>query len=1165
MIDNPFNNSQMLENQTDTFEKQNQNGSFEKQIGSFEKATGSFENALKQTETLVENKESKDLINSNTSISTISLYNIPFTMVRESNGANQKGANQKGVIFVDLQSMRNLETESDYQSILDNINNFLREFNSINQKGYINEKEPATFLLPVVKDFVIGFDLMDMPNDEATYKWWCNLIFFNLYAICVQTELDLKDQSKYLDKISDFDNLGRRIYTLLDPSIRSIIQKRGISIIQNVYTAFDTEYHLLDESKQLNHLLSVQLASNTRLLVRLPAYNDFKMSYVHPLNSMVFPKHESPKLKIVESSINRCVKFIRNLKFKDNDKIIGIIIKSLRENRDLKFFLDKEKECYVFAFPHTKTNSFVYFNDSNAGYSFKEMVLQSDTLSEKSLRDSYLSFITFLKDFFLKELDKELVKSSEASSTLSDSSGHKVKTENLIKPLTRTTYQYAGDKISVSRLKNNYFICHNSSADLSMLNDFEDLKDELNIVSKSFVTIGKPLRIHGSNVHIRDTMLLAPAGNRSLASIGKLYGEEFNKIELTIEEKQNMHLLLKRDKIRFEEYAKLDAVITLKHSNAMEDFNFTLNKIGVPLTLSSLGKDYVLKQWATRGLKGYQMSKRYLLGDSSILQTPKGLNVTKDIGLYLSLFIANYKGGRNESFMYGVDTNTHWYDYDLTSAYTTAMAHLGDPDYEEISVNQASEISIDDWTHDLFLDNYVIVKGSFEFPSNVKYPSIPCFVDEVITVYPLKGSCILTGPEYLVALNQGAEFSLDTVLIIPFSRNLENEIIDRPFQSIIKEIQTKRREYPKGHILNLLHKEMGNSIYGNLVRGMSNKKRFDIKSGTNLRMDASPLSNPILASYTTAFIRSVLGECLHNIEELGGKVVSATTDGFITDIVDLEDKLLTLDQNKTPLLRKYREIRKILSDDASALELKHSGKGIISWTTRGQLGIESSIKATTGFQAWGYDKKQLVDIFIDLMKSDSKFFEFTASSLRGANEIYKKGGHVTMTYKDQTYRLFFDNRRRIIEPDDFNDNFDLSSNLLDSEPLWDTTECGKLRFLGSFHRNALFNRITSKSRGTKYKNTLEIAVRSFIKALFSKEPMFGLEEHKDIFNSYKEIIEFIHSHEPCKRISLTPQSISNLKQRKILIKPVPRTPETEAFVEYVKTKLVNFKDQNFFK
>jgi hypothetical protein len=198
------------------------------------------------------------------------------------------------------------------------------------------------------------------------------------------------------------------------------------------------------------------------------------------------------------------------------------------------------------------------------------------------------------------------------------------------------------------------------------------------------------------------------------------------------------------------------------------------------------------------------------------------------------------------------------------------------------------------------------------------------------------------------------------------------------------------------------------------------------------------------------------------------------------------------------------------------------------------------------------------------MKTDKKHIEFTASSLRGANDVYKRGGHVTMMFKDQTFRLFFDNRRMMLEPENF-DTFDLSDKLLDSAPLKDIEECRKLRFFSTFHRTILYNKMTSKSRDTKYKNTLEIAVRSFIKGLFSEQPLFGLEQHKSRFKSYKDLIEFIHNHEPCKRISLTPQSLSNLKNRKILIKPVPRTKETEEFIKYVKMELEHFNEINFFK
>lgn len=153
---------------------------------------------------------------------------------------------------------------------------------------------------------------------------------------------------------------------------------------------------------------------------------------------------------------------------------------------------------------------------------------------------------------------------------------------------------FTDDKVSVSHIRNNYVIAHLTNADLCMLNDFAQFKEELSIVNKCFVTLGKPLVVGDNNVIIRDTTLLAPAGKRSLDAIGDLYGDDFRKIRISKEQKSNMDLLLASDKALFESYAKKDAVITLMHSNHMEDFNFGLNGIGVPITLSSLGSRNVL-------------------------------------------------------------------------------------------------------------------------------------------------------------------------------------------------------------------------------------------------------------------------------------------------------------------------------------------------------------------------------------------------------------------------------------------------------------------------------------------------------------------------------------------------------------------------------------------
>jgi len=79
-----------------------------------------------------------------------------------------------------------------------------------------------------------------------------------------------------------------------------------------------------------------------------------------------------------------------------------------------------------------------------------------------------------------------------------------------------------------------------------MLNDFDLIKEELSIVNGSFVTLKKPFFFEGVNIHVRDTMLLAPGGSKSLASIGSLYGKGFNKICIEKSEIEDMQTFFKK-------------------------------------------------------------------------------------------------------------------------------------------------------------------------------------------------------------------------------------------------------------------------------------------------------------------------------------------------------------------------------------------------------------------------------------------------------------------------------------------------------------------------------------------------------------------------------------------------------------------------------------------
>ena len=692
-------------------------------------------------------------------------------------------------------------------------------------------------------------------------------------------------------------------------------------------------------------------------------------------------------------------------------------------------------------------------------------------------------------------------------------------------------------------------------------------------MSKSFVTLGKPLKYEESNskfnIYIRDSMLLAPQGKSSLKELGKLSEDDgdFTKRVISNSDLANMKGFLFRDKKGFTDYAIQDAIITLKHAIAMEKFYMTVNKIGIPITLSGIGRNYVFKEWEGLFDKHlpYQISSEYLMGNADEIQTPKGLFASRDVGAHLSYFIANYKGGRNESFMYGSEESSHWYDYDLNGAYTTGMAHLTLPDYYNASLINTEDL--EKWNQEQFFKGYLIVNCDFSFKPEVKYPSIPCYVDKNTTVYPLNGSTFITGPEFYLAKTQGCEFNIKSAFYINQKEkiNVFNNKLEpvKPFHQIIKDLQSLRKKYPKKHINNLLYKELGNGLYGNIVRGMANKKQYDSITKQMSRVNATPLSNPILASGTTAFIRSVIGECLHNIQLLNGKVVSVTTDGFITNI---EDTILTLDPKHTVMLRKFREIRVKLSGDPTALEIKTEGKGILSWTTRGQLGVEPSFAPTTGFQKQGFDKMELVKILKDTLKSKEKSFEFTRNSLRGAKDIFEKGGGVRMVVKEQTFRLLHDNRRKMDHFEFIKKsliNFDQSYVLRDSQPLNNITECKTLRFLSKFPITIPFNKNNTNRAKTTYKSNHDLVIRNFIKAYYCTNEKFGLKGTE--FRFAKDLIKFINGMESTNDIKVTVQSISNLKNRRLIWRPVPKNEVTIKIINELKLKIPHFNVELFMK
>lgn len=1124
--------------------------------------------------------------------------------------------------------------------------------NSVNVRGYV----PEDFLHgSVIRLFgfhlkSLGYELKSVGNSELTYTCWFNLLFVNLYFLLHNKIMIIKNDgfasfrlNLYVyeeeELLHDLIDLKDRVFVRLEQFIKVQIQKRGMSIVNNTYTGFDTEW--VHERRDMNKLLSVQTSVQRRTILRIPSPVPFNIGYIHPLTSEIsdtfsnkvglskpykdeFVKNPSyvnqvsrkmfkgekyDELNILNQSIKMSIQRIRLTSFSVIDVFYSKLIdflKSIRGRGDIPnssefdWYLDTKRNQYVFLFPITSIDSKIEFpNDS---FNFSDLLSLSSSCGGigstdlSSLEQTLLNYLgctggcgeglSFTKDSILNVFkggffnDPSLVNNFLIILSIFTKLGIKnqhLKTLDWVhkalgKSVSRVKLILSdGSFTYLSLVNNNYIVSHYNSGDLSMLSDFDSIKNQLSIVAKSFITLGKPLKFPTTHVHIRDTILLVPGNMGALKAIGNLYTETSSltnskpgKLDVAIEDIECMDKFLERDRQGFIEYALRDSEIVVKHAVAMEVFNKSVYQHGVPTTLSSIGRNYVGTQWSKNfdRFLPYQISGDFLMGDVNSIQTPKGLFATRDVGVHMSYYIANYKGGRNESFMYGTDTETKWFDYDLVSAYTTGMTDLPLPDYYKAQLIQSNIL---DWSDKQLMGGYLIADCEFSFPSDTKYPSIPCYVDKTTTVYPLNGNAFLTGPELLLAKKQGAKLTIKSAFYThpksKFDPVSSKQRIIRPFFKILKDIQAFRRTHPKGTLLNLMYKEIGNGIYGNVCRGISNKMNYDSLTKKSFRVTATNLSNPLLASWTTAFIRSVIGECLHNIQKLGGKVVSVTTDGFITDIEDLENKLLELPQDCTTLLRKYRDLRYKLSSTCEALEVKYKGEGIISWTTRGQFGIGNEISASTGFQRKMFNRQELINIFKDTLASTNKTFEYTWESLRSAKDIFTKGGNMVKVMKDQTFRMLYDNRRQVIN--NGKHFVDSSKVLLDSKPLNDSSHCKTLRFLSKFPITLPYNKNNVIKSKALYRSKIEVGVRNFIKAFYSTNQTFGLSGYE--FKGAKDILTFISGHSPTKDVKLSLSAVSRLKSRRMIWRPVPHTVENLGLCAYIKFHYPNFNDELFLK
>ena len=505
------------------------------------------------------------------------------------------------------------------------------------------------------------------------------------------------------------------------------------------------------------------------------------------------------------------------------------------------------------------------------------------------------------------------------------------------------------DKIIETIPNQIYLVAHYNRADIPAFDDKDELIKRLNNVRKSLVTRDLPIKLkikyfedevinpdpsiddESLNIYLRDTILLAPTGQKSLAELGELV--DCPKVVLSADKKEeinikeNLDVLIKENWELFKRYALIDAEICVRYFDRITaNYEELMGTRRIPSALSNIGIKLLLKEWSSRDVA---IERLHAIGKESFAETvwkrekQQFITTKKDIyyeeiSWFIDFVTETYHGGRNEQFWVGPSYIADWSDYDLTGAYPTAMAMIGQPLWKEIysSTNES------DYTPTTL--GFACL--DFKFKKSIRYPTFPVRTNNGI-IFPRSGRSYCSAPEIALALQLGCEITIRHGVIIP--QDHSNKIFFPFLKQTIQQRQNATTELEKA-----FWKEITNSCYGKTAQGLRRKRVFNIQREAGQQLPESQITNPYYASYITSFVRACVGEIINAIPS-HKMIFSVTTDGFITDASDEE----IAKASNGIISSHFSKSRIELSGSGDVLSKKHNVRQVLGWKTRGQATI----------------------------------------------------------------------------------------------------------------------------------------------------------------------------------------------------------------------------------
>jgi hypothetical protein len=489
-------------------------------------------------------------------------------------------------------------------------------------------------------------------------------------------------------------------------------------------------------------------------------------------------------------------------------------------------------------------------------------------------------------------------------------------------------------------------VSHYGAAEWAALQDRKSLAGSLQLIRKVPVTLGwseTVLRINNRaltcKLRAMDTFLLAPDNAKGLKKLGDTVG--IQKVDLPEGAIEDMASLRETDRKLFEEYGINDSRITLAYLIHMIDLvQRELGLDDLPLTVGGIATKAFVSSMSERDyLAAFGLEKRARYRKKAEI-VPGLVREWAD-----GAFRDGFCGGLNNAIpvrILVIDGRVV-FDIDFVSAYPTAASTVPLLDWRNPErVQDTPDLRTVEGVNGARLTPVSLAYVRFRFPAGTSRPCIPVRAGKYGLVYPLSGEGYATTPELITAREKGAEIEILRCITIPMRAN--DAGLSQPlFAPFLEKMITRRRRFAKNTLANLLYKLICNGLYGKLAQGV--KTRFVRSFDRRDQLPDSAVTCPAYACAITGTVRAALIELQDAIEEVGGIVHSATTDGCMASFQGHPDTHKSLEDipglleavYRKPAIQRMRDGLRNMGLPDTPLELKAVGDSCEVWKTRGYV------------------------------------------------------------------------------------------------------------------------------------------------------------------------------------------------------------------------------------